>query len=45
MLGKTLGHYEMTAELGKGGPASARDMFVFRELQRGLAEAKPRTRA
>ncbi len=39
-----LGPYEIIAPLGAGGPASVRDFIRMRELWRGLAEAKQRTR-
>ena len=42
-LGSRLGHYEVTALIGEGSPASVRNRAV-RELWRGLAEAKTRTR-
>ncbi len=40
--GVRLGPYEVTAQIGVGGPASVR--LTSRELRRGLAVAKGRTR-
>jgi hypothetical protein len=42
--GTRLGVYEVVGSLGAGGPASVRDAFRVRELRRGRAEAKERTR-
>ena len=38
--GDRLGPYEVTAQIGKGGPASARGTRSVGELRRGLAEAR-----
>ena len=40
--GTRLGPYAITAQIGVGGPASVR--LTSRELRRGLAVAKGRTR-
>jgi hypothetical protein len=42
--GTRLGVYEVLGSLGAGGPASVRGTFSVRELRRGRAEAKGRTR-
>jgi len=43
VIGRTLAHYRITAALGAGGPAFARER-IMNELRRGLAEALARTR-
>ena len=41
-VGSQIAHYEVTALIGEGGPATVRT--GHRELRRGLAEANLRTR-
>jgi hypothetical protein len=44
MIGHALGPYRVLEQIGAGAPACVRARDATRELRRGLAEAKTRTR-